>query len=157
MGAAWRVCPEARAGTGQEAFSGIGSRLYGGRWNSKGVTVAYGSATLSLAALEFLVHADVRLLGAVQLVSCDASWPEDLAVEVVAAGSPPSGWRNTPSPGALATLGDVWVRDRRSAILLVPSAIVPSENNVLINPIHPEARRITYGAPARFSYDPRLL
>src|SRR2546423_3076165 len=111
MGAAWRVCPEAHAGTGQEAFSGIGSRLYGGRWNSKGVTAAYGSATLSLAALEFLVHADVGLLRAVQLVSCDASWPKNLAVEIVAESTLPSGWRNTPPPGALATLGDVWLRD----------------------------------------------
>jgi RES domain-containing protein len=157
MGSAWRVCPAVHAATGLNAFSGIGSRLYGGRWNSKGVTVAYGSATLSLAALEFLVHADARLLRTVDLVSCDASWPESLDVEVLAASSLPSRWRNTPPPLALATLGDRWVRERRSAILLVPSALVPSEKNVLINPAHPEARRITYGGPARFSYDPRLL
>ena len=157
MGTAFRVCPAAHAATGREALSGIGSRLFGGRWNSKGIAAAYGSATLSLAALEFLVHADVRFLRSVALVNCDAAWPESLEVEVLAARSLPGRWRNTPAPAALAAFGDTWVRERRSAILLVPSAMVPSENDVLINPGHPDARRITYGSPARFSYDPRLL
>jgi RES domain-containing protein len=57
----------------------------------------------------------------------------------------------------LAVFGDAWVRERRSAILVVPSVVVPSENNILINPNHPDAAHITYGAPASFSYDPRLL
>ena len=157
MGTAWRVCPEARAGSGQEAFSGTGSRLYGGRWSSKGVTVAYGSATLSLAALEFLVHAEVRLLSTIALVSCEMSWPDDLRVEVVAAGDLPPAWRNTPALAALAALGDAWVREGRTAVLLLPSVVVPSENNALINPNHPDARRFTFGTPARFSYDLRLL
>ena len=157
MGQAWRVCPALRAVTGAEAFSGTGSRLYGGRWNSKGVTVAYGSATLSLAALEFLVHADVRLLSAIPLVSCDMSWPDDLAVEVIAAASLPRDWRNAPPLPALAGFGDAWVRGGRSAILFVPSAVVPSESNVLLNPNHPDAGQIVYGSPAPFSYDPRLL
>jgi RES domain-containing protein len=157
MGTAWRVCPDTHARTGNEAFSGIGSRLYGGRWNSKGVAVAYGSTTLALAALEYLVHADVRLLRTVRLVSCDAHWPDDLRVEVVAADTLAPEWRNTPSPAASTAYGDSWVREQRSAILLVPSAVIPSEDNVLINPSHPDAGRIRYGAPSRFSYDPRLL
>ena len=157
MGTVWRVCPEARAGSGQEAFSGTGSRLYGGRWNSKGTTVAYGSASLSLAALEFLVHAEMKLLSTIPLVSCEMSWPDDLRVEVVATGDLPLGWRNTPPLAALSALGDAWVREARSAILLLPSVVVPSENNVLINPNHPDARHLTFGTPEGFSYDPRLL
>jgi RES domain-containing protein len=157
MGSAWRVCPAVRAATGAEAFSGAGSRLYGGRWNSKGVTVAYGSATLSLAALEYLVHAELKLLSAISLVSCDMSWPDDLTVEAIAPADLPRGWRKTPAPPTLAALGDAWVRERRSAILLVPSAVVPSENNVLLNPNHPDAGRIAYRSPAPFSFDPRLL
>jgi len=121
------------------------------------VTVAYGSATLSLAALEYLVHADVGLLSAIPLVSCDMSWPDDLAVEVITAAILPRTWRNAPPIRALADLGDAWVRGGRSAILVVPSAVVPSETNVLLNPNHPDAGRIAYGTPAPFSYDPRLL
>src|SRR3954466_2546437 len=131
MGAAWWVCPGIHAGTGADAFSGTGSRLYGGRLNSKGVTVAYGSATLSLAALEFLVHADVKLLSTMKMVACEASWPDNLRIEVVAARSLPRGWRNTPPLAALAAFGDAWVRERRSAILVVPSVVVPSENNIV--------------------------
>jgi RES domain-containing protein len=157
MGSAFRVCPRLRARTGEEAFSGTGSRLFGGHWNSKGMAVAYASATLSLAALEYLVHADVRLLRELPLVSCEASWPEDLDVEVVRAGDLPAAWRNSPAPPALAALGDAWVRERRTPILLVPSAVVPSENNVLVNPAHPDARRITCASPSAFTYDPRLL
>src|SRR4051812_39608086 len=104
MGSAWRGCPEIHARTGPDAFSGTGSRLYGGRWNSKGVTVAYASATLSLAALEFLVHADVKLLSTIRLVSCEVSWPDDLFVEILAPANLPQGWRNTPPPAGLATL-----------------------------------------------------
>jgi RES domain-containing protein len=157
VGTVSRVCPAAHAATGEEAFSGLGSRLYGGRWNSKGVTVAYGSATLSLAALEFLVHADVKLLSTMKMVSCEAFWRDNLRIEVVAATSLPRGWRNTPSLAALAALGDAWVRERRSAILVVPSVVVPSEHNILINPNHPDAANITYQAPSSFSFDPRLL
>lgn len=121
------------------------------------MAVAYASSSLSLAALEFLVHADVKLLRALSLVSCDASWPDDVGVEIVAATSLPSGWQHTPAPPGLATYGDAWVRECRSAILIVPSSVIPSETNILVNPAHPDARRITYGAPTKFSYDPRLI
>jgi RES domain-containing protein len=157
MASAFRVCPRLHARTGEQAFSGTGSRLFGGRWNSKGMAVAYASTTLSLAALEYLVHADVRLLRELRLVSCEASWPDELRVEVIRVGDLPSAWRNAPPPPALAALGDAWISDGRTAVLLVPSAVVPSENNVLINPTHPDARRIDYGSPSPFTYDPRLL
>jgi len=121
------------------------------------MAVAYGSATLSLSALEYLVHADERKLRALKLVACEASWPEDLAMETVSVSSLPPEWRNAPSPSALAALGDRWVREQRTAILLVPSAVVPSENNVLINRAHPDAARMVYGTPEPFAYDPRLL
>jgi RES domain-containing protein len=153
MPLAFRVCPAMHAPHGAAAFSGTGARLHGGRWNSKGVTVAYASATLSLSALELLVHTDVKLLSTLPLVACAASWPAGLAVETVDAAALPPGWRDTPA----AAFGDLWARNRRSAILLVPSAIVPMERNVIINPHHPDAGLITYAAPEPFRYDPRLL
>jgi RES domain-containing protein len=157
MPTAWRVCPAVHAPDGPSAYSGVGARLYGGRWNSKGVAVAYAGATLSLSALEFLVHADARLLRSMPLAACAASWPDSLRTETVEAAGLPARWRDTPPPAALPALGDRWARERRTAILLVPSAIVPSEANVMINPDHPDAGRITYAAPEAFSYDPRLL
>jgi RES domain-containing protein len=154
---AWRICLARHAPDGTTAFSGEGARLYGGRWNSKGVPIAYAGATLSLAALEYLVHADVSRVSKVALLACVARCPSDISVEAVSEESLPEGWRATPAPRALAAIGDAWVRDHRSAVLLVPSAIVPRENNVLINPAHPDATRIVYGAPEAFRFDTRLL
>jgi RES domain-containing protein len=154
---AWRISLARHAPDGRTAFSGVGSRLHGGRWNSKGVTVAYASATLSLAALEYLVHADVKLLTEARLVSCRASWPDDLRVETAPPGAYVRDWRGTPAPRALAAFGDRWVAEQRTAVLLVRSALIPSELNVLLHPTHADAARITYTAPEPFSYDPRLL
>ncbi|MFY3745248.1 RES family NAD+ phosphorylase [Anaeromyxobacter sp. Red801] len=154
---AWRITFARHAPDGRRAFSGEGARLYGGRWNSKGVAVSYASATLSLAALELLTHADQRLLAGAPLAACRATWPDDLAVET----APPSvyvrGWRHSPAPAALATFGDRWIAERRTAILLVRSAVIPSERNVLLNPAHRDAARVAYGAPEPFSFDPRLV
>src|SRR5471030_234145 len=152
---AWRICPKLHAANGRDAFSGEGARKHGGRFNSKGLAVAYASATLSLAALEFLVHADVQLLRTLPLVACEAIWPAELIAETMT--ELPPNWRDTPAPKALQTFGDEWIRHRRTAILFVPSAIVPRENNLLLNPDHPDFARVSFGEPEVFSYDPRLL
>ena len=157
MPQAWRICPAVHAPDGATVFSGVGSRLYGGRWNSKGVSIAYGSESLALSALEYLVHADPGRLATIRLVACRASWPDGVKTETVLPAALPPGWRITPPPPALAVLGDSWVAEKRTAILMVPSAIVTSELNVLINPAHPDAGQITYGEPEPFAYDPRLL
>jgi RES domain-containing protein len=153
---AWRISFAKRAPDGRTVFSGVGARVHGGRWNSKGVTLAYGSATLSLAALELLVHADERLLSNANLVSCRASWPDDLAMEAAPDATYVNGWRDTPPPGELAEFGDRWVAESRTAILLVRSAVIPIEMNVLVNPAHPDAQRMIFDAPATFAYDSRL-
>jgi RES domain-containing protein len=153
----WRICLARHAPDGATAFSGEGSRLYGGRWSSKGTTVAYAGATLSLAALEFLVHAEIARLSMVELVACVARCREDISVESVPESRLPAGWRAAPAPRALAALGDSWVREKRSALLRVPSAIIPRELNVLVNPAHPDAARIEYGKPEPFRFDGRLV
>jgi RES domain-containing protein len=131
--------------------------LYGGRWNSKGAPVAYASDTLALSALEYLVHADVRRLATAKLVACAASWQDDVRSEDADAARISEAWRETPAPSALAMFGDAWVREARTAILRVPSAIVPREHNVLINPRHPDADRLMFAVPEPFAFDARLL
>jgi RES domain-containing protein len=157
MPSAFRVCPTMHARDGAAAFSGEGARLHDGRWNSKGVAVAYASSTLSLSALELLVHAEQRLLSALVLVACEAVWPDGLATETLDPVSLSPSWRDTPPPTPLQAFGDRWVRERRTAVLYVPSAIIPSERNIVINPAHRDARRIRTSTPEPFSYDARLL
>ncbi len=104
----------------------------GGRWNFPGVPVIYAAGSLALAMLERLVQR--RDLAGTLLVAAEA--PDDLAVEYLT--DPPPGWRELGSPEA-AALGTAWLRSARTALLGVPSAVVPRENNFLVNPAHADA------------------
>jgi len=133
------------------AFSGEGARLYGGRWNSTGVAVVYTSSAVSLAVLEWRAHL--------------TRWPSpasviiEIAFDASLIWSPPrlpASWRRWPYPKTSAAVGDNWVRSGRSAVLKLPSAVVPSEFNYLLNPAHPDFGRISIGKPQVFKADPRL-
>jgi RES domain-containing protein len=118
--------------------------------------MVYASATLSLAALEYMVnHPDISTVP-VDLIAISADIPKVARIETVGLAGLPSGWREYPAPEALAELGTEWARRRRSPALAVPSAVVPQERNYLINPEHPDFRRIRIGKPMRFSLDPRF-
>jgi RES domain-containing protein len=119
------------------------------------VAVVYASATLSLATLEYFVHLDPSDMPG-DLVAVPADVPDGLPRTEIRAESLPPNWRAYPAPDALAELGTAWARARKTPILLVPSVIVPQERNVLLNPAHPEFRRIRVGPPEPFSFDPRL-
>jgi RES domain-containing protein len=119
------------------------------------VAVVYTSATLSLATLEYFVHVDPQDMPK-DLVAIPAEVPDTLARTEIRAETLPANWRAYPAPEALGELGTAWVRARRTAILLVPSAIVPQERNVLLNPAHADFRHIRLGTPEPFSFDPRL-
>lgn len=119
------------------------------------MAVVYTSATLSLATLEYFVHLDPADMPD-DLVAIPADIPDTVSRTEIRAEALPSNWRAYPAPEALAELGTAWVRARRTAILLVPSAIVPQERNVLLNPAHANVRRIRLGQPEPFSFDPRL-
>lgn len=108
-----------------------------------------------MAALEIFVHLDVPE-AADDLVAVPADIPAPVAVASVSAGDLPPGWRQYPSPAAVADIGARWVQDGRTAVLAVPSAVVPHELNYLLNPSHAGFRKIRIGRPERFSFDPRM-
>ncbi len=146
----WRLCKRRHA-----ALDGQGARLAGGRWNSRGTAVVYASETLSLAALELLVHCDAAFLPD-DLVAIPIEIPDGLPARRIEAASLARTWRHHPAPESLARLGDAWASDRGSAVLSVPSAVVPGERNFLLNPAHPDFKRIRAGRPEKFSLDARL-
>ena len=146
----WRLCKRAHS-----AFDGEGARLAGGRWNRRGTRMIYTSGSLSLAALEILVHCEPSLLPA-DLVAIPADIPASIAVEPIDESRLPSDWHRMPPPDALAELGSGWLAAARSPVLSVPSAVVPRERNYLLNPEHPEFERIVRGRGEAFSLDPRL-
>lgn len=148
----WRIAPEEKAGT---AFDGEGARLYGGRWNPAGVPMVYGSEHQSLAALEVRVHIDKTSLH--KRYRCFSFRFDDRLLEVLPARALPKNWREEPPPPLLQELGGAWANSGRSAILAVPSVIIPAERNYLINPRHPAFSKIRIDPPTKFSFDHRLL
>lgn len=147
----WRIVPASRMA---DAFVGEGARLFGGRWNSPGVAVVYGSAHKSLAALEQLVHHQPRSPNRFKVFRFQCG---DSLVETLAPRALPRDWRLEPPPPATQRLGDAWVHAARSAVLAVPSIIIPEEMNFVLNPAHPDFKKITIAKPEDFTFDPRLL
>lgn len=150
----WRLTPAQSAGA---AFNGEGAFRYGGRWNNPGTRVVYQSSTLALAALETLVHADFENLPAHAALPVDVPDAVLARAESVNAGALPVDWRAETAPAAVRALGDSWVSSARSLLLAVPSVIIPSELNYLLNPSHPDMGRLSLGPAEPFEFDPRLL
>lgn len=148
----WRLC---RAAHIEEALTGEGARLHGGRWNPRGVPVAYASATLSLAVLEALVHTDPNSLPG-DFLALPVDWSETLVPREVGADELPAGWRETRDHPGLQAIGKAWIDAEISAVLTVPSAIVPHERNFLINPAHRDMDKIRPGRAQPFRFDARL-
>ena len=147
----WRIVREDRRSA---AFDGEGAWLFGGRWNSRGTRVVYTSATLSLAALETLVHLNPPV--AFKYAAIPIEFDEAL-VETVAAMDLPANWNEEPPPPSTAEIGDRWVKESRSVVLELPCVIIPAEPNYLLNPAHSDFKRIRIGKPTPFSFDPRLI
>ena len=145
----WRIVDAIRTAN---AFTGEGPRLFGGRWSSPGIAVVYTSESAALAALEVLVHVrHMATLPDFVVIGCEF---DEKLVEVLQ--QLPPNWRDYPPPPEQQAIGDAWVRSGRSAVLRVPSVIVPGENNYLLNPAHPKFKRIQFGKPERFVLDTRL-
>ena len=152
----WRIASDARAYTAND-MTGTGAKLSGGRWNDAGVPMVYAATTRALACLETVVHLNAGGLPFNRyLVEVDI--PNDLwaAAEVADAASLPVGWDAEPAGNVSVEFGSQWVAAARSAVLRVPSVIVPEEENVLINPAPPHAGRITARKVRRWLYDPCL-
>jgi RES domain-containing protein len=137
-----------------DAFNGEGARLYGGRWNSVGVAVVYTAGSLSLAILELLVHLDrSNVLPSYSI--CPVNFDESLVKAVDIKDLPPD-WQESPSSHFLQELGDEWIAKATSVVLRVPSAVVPQENNYLINPRHKDFKKLKLGTPNSLKLDTRL-
>ncbi|MEZ5627446.1 MAG: RES domain-containing protein [Rhodocyclaceae bacterium] len=146
----WRLVTARFADT---AFSGEGARLYGGRWNRKGVPMIYTAASQSLAMLEILVQ-DEPLRA--RYVMIPATLPKRFKIEQIELAELPEQWNDPINRGHLQALGSDWVARGSSAVLAVPSAVIPAERNYLINPRHPDFARIDIGPPQDFVTDLRL-
>ncbi len=136
-------------------LDGRGGLFASGRWHTIGRPVVYAASQLSLAALEVLLHTDPDLIPDDHR-AFELDVPEDMRSDRLDASTFPPEWRSPAFEGC-RPIGDAWLATRRAATLRVPSALIPEEHNFLINPLHPEARRITIAGHRPFAFDPRLL
>ena len=136
-------------------WDGTGAALLGGRWNSAGTPVIYGSLSFACAMLEILAHAGIGRVPHTQRFSV-AELPDAVPIERHATETLPEGWDTEDSAGARA-LGDAWVAQRRSVLLLVPSVVARLEWTAVINPAHPDFGRLQFSAPERVIWDRRLF
>ena len=147
----WRLALSKHA-----APDGEGARRYGGRWNRPGTPVVYTSGTLSLAALEYLVHVDSDILPD-GLVSIRATIPDSIQIETLDISDLPGDWKDEIIPASLQELGTTWANQGKRPVLKVPSAVIEHEWNYILNPRHHDFSKIIWDASVRFSFDPRLL
>jgi RES domain-containing protein len=148
----WRIIPKLHL---SQAFDGEGARQFGGRWNRLGTRVVYASATLSLAALEFFVNLD-RDTEPDQLIAISADTPDDVRIEYIEVSDLPKNWRSYPVPEELQDLGTAWVASASTAMLAVPSAVIPEERNYLLSPAHSNFKQFRLNKPEAFHFDPRM-
>ena len=135
------------------AMTGEGARLFGGRWNPPGVPAVYLADSRALAALEIIVNAPVEVPSlAWRILECEV--PDD-SIETVEANALPSDWQALPtSPGARLQ-GGCWLQSGVLAFKL-PSAVIPEEFTLLLNPLHPDFTKLRVSQPQVFRFDPRF-
>lgn len=152
----YRIATDAKTYPADD-MSGTGAKKSGGRWNEEGVAIVYTSESRSLACLETVVHLNAgglplnRFL--IEITIPDSVWSAREQVDVTTL----VGWDTEPASLTSIAFGVGWVRGERSAILVVPSVIVPEEMNVIINPLHSDSAAIVAQKVRKWTYDLRMV
>ena len=149
---AWRIDSEKWKAS---SFSGMGAAAAGGRWNPAGLRVVYASRHLSTASMEKFVHLPKPIPRAMKFVQFSIMF-NGVAIERPPLSTLPANWRAEPVTVESQRLGEAWFRRGAAAVLAIPCALIPEEENYLINPAHPDFKRLDIGHPEPFTFDPRL-
>lgn len=149
----WRIAAETRRYAGDDLRGG-GAAAHPGRWNDDRQAVIYAAPTIAMAVLETAAHVDGSGLPLnrflVRIEVPDATWAARAELDI---SMLPAAWAAIPAGRASVSVGAEWVASLRSAILLVPSVIVPEEPAALINPAHPAAKGLSATVVRTFDYD----
>lgn len=152
----WRIATDTRDYEAHD-LAGRGAEKTGGRWNRPGQPVVYAATSAALACLETVVHLNASDLPLnrflVRIEVPDAVWA---ARRVLGPAELPVGWSAIPEGRVSLDVGDRWLRDCTTALLAVPSVVVPEEFNVLINPRHAEAGQVRAVKVRPWFYDRRF-
>ncbi len=135
-------------------ISGNGAALFGSRWNSKGIHLLYTSQSISLSILESLVHLKRKEIPPTQFL-LHIRLPEENEIPEISYKKIKKGWHAELE--YTKWIGDQFIQNKQSLILKVPSAIVPQESNVLLNPLHIEFKKVKIIAAELLELDKRLI
>jgi len=149
----WRIAAETRKYAATD-LSGAGAATRPGRWNDDKEPVIYCAPTIALAVLETAAHVDDTGLPLNKFI-VEIDVPDDVwaSRETLKVATLPPTWAAIPAGRASVVIGSEWLSSLRSAILMVPSVIVPEESAALINPRHGDAAVITASVLRLFEYD----
>jgi RES domain-containing protein len=147
----WRITSARRV---ESAFSGEGAARSPGRWNHRHRRVVYTSDTPALAALEILANAETAS-ALRDRVAIRAIVPDE-EIYRMPSEDLPANWDSNPIGPRTRDLGEAWRADAAFLALAVPSAVMPLQQNIIINPEHPSFRRVEIGDPIPIRFDPRL-
>lgn len=137
-------------------LTGIGARIAGGRWNVKGTAVLYTAQNRALATVEYLAHVPIAIIPRnLKMATLDV--PDAAPAATISVKDLPRNWDHYPPPPQLATIGTDWIARNSHLLLYVPSAVVPGEHNVLINPSHPDMQHVKLVEVEVYKFDKRLL
>ena len=135
-------------------LQGTGAARYPGRWHNKGTYILYTAGSPSLALLESVVHLSNIVVSSYCMVCL--SVPEDKIKTVTVAGRPPN-WYANPPADMLKNIGDDFIKENKFLVLKLPSAIMPEENNYLLNPGHPDFKKVSIVYTRAIPIDERFL
>jgi len=145
----WRI-------SNHSTLDGRGGLHAAARWHSQGHAIVYLAASPAGALVEVLVHLELdpqRLPASYRMLKAEA--PDEAQPRRITAASLPNNWRDDLM--LTRRKGDEWLIADESALLEVPSAILPETFNLLLNPRHPDAERITIRWHQPFPYDRRFF
>ena len=136
-------------------LSGEGARINGGRWNSAGKAALYTSENKSLALLEVLSNTPLVILRAdFSVITLELTG--SFSTDEYTLNDLPAGWNTYPVPIPVTRMGDRWLTAGSSLLLKVPSVIVPSECNIIINPAHPDFNKVKITDTEKLVIDKRI-
>ncbi|MDQ6843328.1 MAG: RES family NAD+ phosphorylase [Bacteroidota bacterium] len=138
------------------SLSGKGAALKGARWNSIGAELIYTAGNRSLAMAEVAVHFTLATLpGDYMMITIFV--PDDISIQKLNVSDLPPDWNTFPHPSTTQAIGDQFIADNKFCVLQIPSAVTQGDYNLLINPNHPDFKRIKIIATDKFPFDKRIF
>lgn len=139
-----------------EPLSGKGAAIRGARWNSIGVELIYTALNRSLAMAEVAVHFTLATLPD-DYVMMTINVPDDILLKTLTMEELPEDWNLFPHPNATQKIGDRFVIENEFCLLKIPSVVTQGDYNVLINPKHPDFKRLSFVEIIKFPFDKRIF